>query len=67
MGLCEDNGKYNGNYRDHRDYVGFTLGLYQGIYRGYIGITEKKMETIIMDYMGNILGYILGLYKDIGD
>ena len=23
-----------------------------GLYKGYIGIMEKKMETTIMDYMG---------------
>ena len=34
-----DTGKENGNYRD---YIGVILGLY----RGYIGIMEKKMETI---------------------
>ena len=29
-----------------------------GLYWGYIGIMEKKMETRIMGY----IGYILGLY-----
>ena len=29
-------------YRDYRDYVGYVLGLYWG----YIGIMEKKMEAI---------------------
>ena len=40
-------GKENGNYRD-----------YWGLYRGYIGIMEKKMETIgiIGVYIGVILG-----------
>ena len=32
-----DNGKENGNYRDYR-----------GLYWGYIGIMEKKMETTIL-------------------
>ena len=37
-------------------------GLYRGskgIYWGYIGIKEKKMET-------TIIGYILGLYWSLG-
>ena len=50
MGLYWDNGKENGNYYN---------GLYRGcigLYWGYIGIMDKKMET-------TILGYILGLYR----
>ena len=31
-----DIGKENGNYRDHRDYIGFILGLYRGIILGVI-------------------------------
>ena len=34
LGLYWDNGKSNGNYYNNK-----------GIYWGYIGITEKKMET----------------------
>ena len=30
--------------RDYKDHVGIILGLY----RGYIGIMEKKMETALM-------------------
>ena len=37
---------------------------YVGIYWGYIGIMEKKMETIRI--IGIIIGYILGLYNDNG-
>ena len=37
----KDNGKENGNYRDHRDYI----GIIEGVHRGYIAIIEKKMET----------------------
>ena len=49
LGLYWDNGKENGNYynglyRDYRVYTGVILG----IYRGYIGIMEKKMETTIV-------------------
>ena len=36
------------------------------MYTGYIGIMEKKMETTIMGYIGIIMGYILGLYRDNG-
>ena len=35
IGLFRDNGELNGNY-------------YKGIYRGYIGIMEKKMETTVV-------------------
>ena len=42
-------GKENGNYKEHRGYIG-SIGLYWGC----IGIMEKKMETTI----------ILGLYWD---
>ena len=28
------------------------LGVILGLYRGYIGIIEKKMETTIMGYIG---------------
>ena len=34
------------------------------VYWGYIGIMEKKMETI--GITGVILRYILGLYRDSG-
>ena len=45
LGLYRDNGKENGNYYNalHRDYIGYILGLYLG----YIGIMERKMETTI--------------------
>ena len=34
------------------------MGLCSGLlYRSYIGIMEKKMETTIMGYIGVILGY----------
>ena len=36
-----DNGKENGNYKDYRAYIGI-IGY---MYRGYMGIMEKKMET----------------------
>ena len=37
-----------------------TQGPFKGIYRGYIGIMEKKMETTIVywGYMGVIYIYI---------
>ena len=39
--------------------MGITIGV-------YMGIMEKKMETIIMGYIG-IIGYILGfIYPKIG-
>ena len=28
---------------------------FYGLYRGYIGIIEKKMETIIMGYIGTTI------------
>ena len=36
--------------RDHRDYIGYILGIYWG----YIGIVENNMETIIVyrSYIG---------------
>ena len=37
---------------------------YKGLYWGYIGIMEKKMETTIV-FRGYI-GIILGLYRDNG-
>ena len=40
------------------------LGVILGLYRGYIGIMEKKMETTIV-FRGYI-GVILGLYWDNG-
>ena len=43
-------------------YMGYILGLY----RGYIGIMEKKMETTIMGLYRDYIGYILGLYWDNG-
>ena len=54
QGLCVilvgDNGKENGNY-----YI--IIGYILGLYWGYIGIMEKKMETT------GIIGIILGLYR----
>ena len=41
LGLCKDNGKENGNYRDYRVCIGVILGLYwdngkeNGNYRDY--------------------------------
>ena len=35
-----------------------TLGPFKGIYRGYIGIMEKKMELLY--YIGVYIGVILG-------
>ena len=32
-----------------------------GLYWGYIGIIEKKMETTIMGYIGYILVYNIGV------
>ena len=26
-----------------------TIGLYTGVWKGYIGIMEKKMETVILN------------------
>ena len=42
-------GLYRVFYEEYRDYI--------GLYRGYIGIMEKKMETTLMGYIG-ILVYI---------
>ena len=46
------NGKENGNYRDYGVYTGDI------IHRGYMGIMEKKMDTIRINrvYTGGILG-----------
>ena len=33
------NGKENGNYRDYREFM--------GLYTGYTGIMENRMETIV--------------------
>ena len=44
LGLYWDNGKENGNYRDYRVNIGVMLGIYWG----YIGIMENKMETTIV-------------------
>ena len=38
LGLYWDNGKENGSY-------------YNGLYRGYIGIMEKKMESDILHHL----------------
>ena len=38
----------------------------KGLYWDYIGIMEKKMEATTMGYIGIILRYILGLYRDNG-
>ena len=46
LGLYRDNGKENGNY---------CSWVYIGIYWGYRGIMEKKMETTAIGY---ILGYV---------
>ena len=34
-------------------------GIILGLYKGYIGIMEKKMETTIMGYIGYNIGVIL--------
>ena len=47
LGLCGDDGKENGIYRD---YIGFYRD-YRVYIGGYIEIMEKKMETTIMGYM----------------
>ena len=41
--LYWDNGKYNGNYRNHRVFIGII-----GLYWCYIGIMEKEMETTML-------------------
>ena len=41
-GLYWDNGKENGNYKDHRGYIGI-IGY---MYRGYMGIIEKKIQGL---------------------
>ena len=46
------NGKENGTLYHNRVYIGYVLEV---IYGGYVGIIEKKIETI---------GMIQGLYKD---
>ena len=56
MGLYRDNGKENGNYKDYRDC--------NRVYWGYIGIMEKKIETIRI--IGIMIRCILGLYRDNG-
>ena len=44
--------KENGNY-----YVGFRVqGVIFGLYRGNIGIMEKKMEATIMYYITRYMG-----------
>ena len=43
MGIYGDNGKENGNY-----YNGLYYTLILGVYRGNIGIMEKKIETTIV-------------------
>ena len=52
-GIYWDDGKENGNYRNYRGYIGVVLGFYWE----YIGIMEKKMESI------GIIGVILRLYR----
>ena len=67
LGLYWDTGKENGNYQNG-GCVCVYIYIY-GLYWGYIGIMEKKMETtktggvcvclsiyIYMDYIGVILG-----------
>ena len=52
----------NGNY-----YLGFRV--VGGLYMGYFGIVEKKMETIGIGYIGvnmGIYGGDIGLYVDNG-
>ena len=40
-------------------YIGLCSGLSDwNLYRSYIGIMEKKMETAIMGYIGLYRGYI---------
>ena len=41
--------------RDYRGYIGATKGL-SGIYCGYVGITEKKIEPIWITRI--ILGFV---------
>ena len=36
-----------------------------GLYRGYVGIMEKKMETTIMGFIGTILR-VLGWFRNLG-
>ena len=61
MGLYWDNGKENGNY-----YNGLYIGVMLGLYWGYIGRMEKKMETTIMGYILRLYRVILGLYWENG-
>ena len=42
---------------------GFRVPRIMRIYRGFIGITEKKMETTIMGLYRDYIGYVLGLYR----
>ena len=42
---------------------GFRVPRIIGIYRGYIGIMEKKMETTIMGLYRDYIGYVLGMYR----
>ena len=51
----ESNGKENGKTNGNWDYRVVILGLY----RGYIGITENKMETTIVLYGTYLLGWPL--------
>ena len=53
LGIYWDNGKENGNYRDYRGYIRVILGLYWG----YIGIMENKMETTIKGLRCRGLGF----------
>ena len=48
-GLCGDNGKENGNY-------------YNGLFRVYIGIMEKKIYRDIGKENGNYCGVLLRAY-----
>ena len=43
----------------HAHLFSMKTGNILGLYRGYIGIMEKKMETTTVI----VIGYILGLYK----
>ena len=43
-------------------YIGYILGLYWG----YVGIMEKKMETTIMGYIGviGLFGVYIGIMEN---
>ena len=47
LGLYWDNGKENGNYQNGGCVCVYIYIYIYGLYWGYIGIMEKKMETTI--------------------